>query len=114
VSATEGEYMSGSYATRQGLWLRRLLTEIGLELDDIPTTLFLDNRGAMDLSKEARHHQRTKHIDIHHHFIRERVEDRTFEIIHCPSELMLADGLTKPLPRDGFSKMVEGLGLLLY
>jgi hypothetical protein len=114
VSATEGEYMSGSYATRQGLWLRRLLTEIGLELDDIPTTLFLDNRGAMDLSKEARHHQRTKHIDIHHHFIHERVEDRTFEIIHCPSELMLADGLTKPLPRDGFSKMVEGLGLLLY
>jgi hypothetical protein len=68
----------------------------------------------MDLSKEARHHQCTKHIDIHHHFIRERVEDRTFEIIHCPSELMLADGLTKLLPRDGFSKMVEGLGLLLY
>ena len=114
ASATEGEYMSGSYATRQGLWLRRLLTEIGLELDNIPTTLFLDNRGAMDLSKEARHHQRTKHIDIHHHFIRERVEDNTFEIVHCPSELMLADGLTKPLARDGFSKMVDGLGLLLY
>jgi hypothetical protein len=114
VSSTEGEYMSSSYATRQGLWLRRLLTEIRLELDNIPTTLFLDNRGAMDLSKEARHHQRTKHIDIHHHFIRERVEDNTFKIIHCPSKLMLADGLTKPLNRDDFSKMVDGLSLLLY
>jgi hypothetical protein len=68
----------------------------------------------MDLSKEARHHQRTKHIDIHHHFIRKCVEDHTFKIIHCPSELMLTDGLTKPLPCNGFSKMVEGLGLLLY
>jgi hypothetical protein len=68
----------------------------------------------MDRSKEAHHHQHTKHINIHHHFIHERVEDRTFEIIHCPSKLMLTDGLTKPLPRNGFSKMVEGLSLLLY
>jgi hypothetical protein len=114
MSATEGEYMSGSYTTCQGLWLPSLLTEIGLELDDIPTTLFLDNCGTMDLSKAAHHHQRTKHIDIHHHFIRKHVEDHTFEIIHCPSELMLADGLTKLLPCNSFSKMVEGLGLLLY
>jgi hypothetical protein len=114
VSATEGKYMSGSYTTHQGLWLHRSLTEIGLELDNIPTTLFLDNRGAMDLSKEARHHQCTKHIDIDHHFIRECVEDNTFEIIHCPTKLMLADGLTKPLAHDGFSKMVDRLSLLLY
>jgi hypothetical protein len=43
VSATKGEYMSGSYTTCQRLWLCRLLTEIELELDNIPTTLFLDN-----------------------------------------------------------------------
>ena len=68
----------------------------------------------MDLSKEARHHQRTKHIDIHHHFVRERVEDGTFEVVHCPTELMVADGLTKPLARDAFSKMVDALGLIPY
>ena len=91
-----------------------MLIEIGLELDNISTTIYMDNHGAIDLSKDSRHQQRTKHIDIQHHFIREHVEDSTFEIIHCPSHLMLADGLTKPLPRDGFSKMVDGLGLISY
>lgn len=100
-------------ATRHGLWLRRLLTELGLdELEDSPTTLFIDNRSAIDLTKDNRNHPRTKHIDIIHHFIRERVEDGTFSVIHCPSAEMLADGFTKPLAREPFNKMVEGLGLV--
>ena len=99
--------------TRHGLWLRRLLIELGLdELETSPTTIFIDNRGAIDLTKDNRHHQRTKHIDIIHHFIRERVEDKTFAVTHCPSAEMLADGFTKPLPREPFSRMVDGLGLI--
>ena len=114
ASSTEAEYMSLSHAARQGLWMRRFLVEIGLELEGIPTTVFLDNKGAMDLSKDSRHHARTKHIDIHHHFICERVEDGTFHIVHCPSNQMLADGLTKPLPRELFSHMIGGLRLISY
>ena len=91
-----------------------MLIELGLELEDILTTIFIDNCGAIDLSKDSHYQQCTKHIDIQHHFIRECVEDGTFKIIHCPSHLMLADGLTKPLPRDSFTKMVDGLGLILY
>jgi len=68
----------------------------------------------MDLSKEARHHQCMKHIDIHHHFVCEHVEDGTFKVVHCPTELMVVDGLTKPLAHDVFSKMVDALGLILY
>ena len=113
-SSTEAEYMSLSYAARQGLWIRWLLIELSLKLESIPTTIYVDNQGAIDLSKDSRHHGRTKHIDIQHHFIRERIEDQTFEIVYCPSNLMLADGLTKPLPRERFVHMVEGLGLLLY
>ena len=51
-SSTEAEYMSLSYAARQGLWIRRLLIELGLELESIPTTIYVDNRGAIDLSKD--------------------------------------------------------------
>ena len=97
----------------QGLWIRRLLIELGLnhiELD--PTTVFLDNRSAIDLSKESRHHNCTKHIDIQHHFIHERVEDGTFHIIHCPTHLMLANALTKPLPFPTFSCCHDGLSLI--
>jgi len=113
TSSVDGEYQSGSMAARHGLWLRRLLIELGLnELETSPTSIFIDNRGAIDLTKDNRHHQRTKHIDIIHHFIRERVEDKTFAVIHCPSAEMLADGFTKPLPREPFGRMVDGLGLI--
>jgi hypothetical protein len=114
ASATEGEYMSASYAARQGLWLHHLLIKLGLELEDIPTTFYLDNHNAMDLSKEARHHQHTKHIDIHHHFVHKHVEDGTFKVVHCPTDLMVVDGLTKPLAYDTFSKMVDALSLIAY
>jgi len=113
TSSVDGEYQAGSMTVRHGLWLRRLLIELGLdELETSPTTIFIDNRGAIDLTKDNRHHQRTKHIDIVHHFIRERVEDKTFTVIHCPSAEMLADGFTKPLPREPFGRMVDGLGLI--
>src|SRR6202050_771508 len=57
ASATEGEYMSGSHSSRQGLWLRRMLIEIGLELNNISTTIYIDNRGAIDLSKDSHYQQ---------------------------------------------------------
>ena len=113
ASSTEVKYMSVSQTARQGLWIRRLLIELGLnhiELD--PTTVFLDNCGAIDLSKESCHHNHTKHIDIQHHFIHEHVEDGTFHIIHCPTHLMLADALTKPLPFPAFSRCCDGLSLV--
>ena len=113
ASSTEAEYMSVSQTACQGPWIRRLLIELGLnhiELD--PTTVFLDNRGTIDLSKESRHHDHTKHIDIQHHFICECVEDGTFHITHCPTHLMLADVLTKPLPFPVFSHCRDGLSLI--
>jgi len=113
ASSTEGEYMALSYGAKQGLWMRRFLIEIGLELEKRSTPLLVDNQSSIDLSKEARFHARTKHIDVQHHFIRERVADETFVVKHCPSKLNLADGLTKPLPREPFEIMVDGLGLVL-
>ena len=115
ASSMEAEYMSVLQTACQGLWIRRLLIELGLEhIEPDPTIVFLDNHGAIDLSKDSRHHDRTKHINIQHHFIRERVEDGTFHIIHCPTHLMLADALTKPLPYPTFSHCHEGLGLVLH
>ena len=113
ASSTEVEYMSVSQTAHQGLWIRRLLIKLGLnhiELD--PTTVFLDNHSAIDLSKESCHHNHTKHIDIQHHFIHEHVEDGTFHIIHCPTHLMLADTLTKLLPFPAFSHCHDGLSLI--
>ena len=113
ASSTEAEYMSVSHTARQGLWLRHLLIELGLthlRLD--PTIIYLDNCSIMELVKESHQHNRTKHIDIQHHFICEQVEDGTYKIVHCPAGQMLADILTKPLHFPTFSIHHDDLGLV--
>ena len=113
ASSTEAEYMSVSHTARQGLWLRHLLIELGLtHLRSDPTIIYFDNRGAMELAKESHHHNQTKHIDIQHHFVHERVEDGTYKIVHCPTGQMLADILTKPLHFPTFSIHRDNLGLV--
>ena len=69
TSSAEAEYMASENATKEAIWLRTLLKEM-----DFPqisaTIIFADNQGCIALT---RNHSRAKHIDIRHHFIRERV-----------------------------------------
>ena len=69
LSTAEAEYISGSLAVQEAIWLNRLLTELG-EMSKVPI-LNLDNQGALALAKNPVHHSRTKHIEIRYHFIRE-------------------------------------------
>jgi hypothetical protein len=112
TSSTEAEYMALAGAASHGLWIRRLLGELGLDIENETTPIYVDNRGAIDLAKDSRHHARSKHIDIKYHFIRERIEDQTFEVIHCPTADMIADGLTKPLAKSSFHSMMDNFGLI--
>ena len=66
-SSTEAEYVSLSYASQEAIWLRFLLNDIGIKCTS-PTTLYEDNNGAIELSRNAKYHNRTKHIDISFHF----------------------------------------------
>ena len=79
---------------------------------DPPTTeLFSDNTAAIAIAREARFHGRSRHIGTHFHFVRERVEDGTFDITHVPTAEMLADGLTKPLTRQPHETMLTRFSL---
>ncbi|CAM9998279.1 unnamed protein product, partial [Pylaiella littoralis] len=66
------------------------------------TLVYEDNVGALHLANNPRTTPNSKHIDIRHHFIRERVARGEFKIPHVPSHLQHADFLTKPLPRESF------------
>ena len=115
MSQSKAKYMSVSQTAHQGLWIRRLLIELGLKhIKPDPAIIFLDNCSTINLSKDSQHHDHTKHIDIQHHFICEWVEDGTYHIIHCPTHLMLANALTKPLPYPTFSCCHEGLRLISH
>ena len=109
-SSTEAEYVSLSSATQELIWLRRLLSGLGISFDT-PTTVYEDNQGAIDIAKNPKHHDRTKHIDICHHFVRERVALNEVAVVHCPTENMTADILTKGLGTVKYRKFRDGLGV---
>jgi len=69
----------------------------------IPIVIKEDNQGAIALAQNPiAHFTRTKHIDIHFHFIREAQEEG---IVYCPISEMVADLLTKTIPRGQFEKL---------
>lgn len=96
ASTTEAEYMAAAYAIKEGLWLRTLLTDLGLKTDSI--SINADNQGAIKLLKNPVFSMRSKHIDIIYHFARERVTRKDITFKYIPTTKMVADALTKPLP----------------
>ena len=75
------------------------------------TLIYEDNQGAIELSKIPKHHNRTKHIDISYHFVHEKVASNQIAVEYCLSEEMLADIMTKRLPKVGFEKLRTALGV---
>ena len=74
LSSCEAEYMALASATQEALYLKQLLTEIDPQFDKTKViTLFEDNQGTIALVNNPVYHQRTKHIDIRYHFIREQL-----------------------------------------
>lgn len=112
LSSTEAEYMALSEATKEAIYLRNLLCEISGSLDCI--TIFNDNQGAQKLCSNPVFHDRSKHIDIRHHFVREALQNKTIDLKYVCSDEMLADVLTKGLKSVKHSKFVVGLGLQFF
>jgi hypothetical protein len=104
--------MAAAHMAHHIMWIQNLLNEFNLDSKSFPMSLLIDNRSAIDLAKESRHHQRTKHIDTTHHFVREQVANDTISVIHCPGMEMLADGFTKALARPLLNKMRDGLRVM--
>ena len=106
LSTMEAEYIALAHAAKEALWLRALLTELGYGTD-APTPLITDNQSAIDFSYNTQFHARSKHIDIRHHFTRERIEAGDIDIEHCASQDNCADMLTKALPKPAHLHQVD-------
>ena len=75
LSSTESEYVALTHVMKDILWIHKLLTELSFFYNHLlPTTLHCNNQGAIKLSKNSRFHTRTKHINIHFHFIHQAVD----------------------------------------
>jgi hypothetical protein len=99
-STSEAEYMALSRAARTVKWLRHLLADVGESTLAAPATVkYSECTAALALARNPTSHDRTKHIDVHFHVVRELVERNIVSLRYCPTNEMVADGLTKPLTR---------------
>lgn len=109
-STCEAEFMAATAAACQGIWLQKLLSQI-TDVVPGPVTLYVDNKAAIDLTKNPVLHGRSKHIDVCYHFIRECVNRGEIVISHISSEKQCVDVLTKAMAAAKFEKMRELLGI---
>ena len=108
LSSTEAEYMALSYATQEAIHLRMLLPFIHVDTSN-PTVIFEDNQSALCLANNPVHKERTKHINIRYHFVRERIQTREIVVEKIDTKLNIADLFTKPVDYSTFSRLLNKL-----
>eukprot|EP00965_Chrysotila_dentata_P213517 6187665-Pleurochrysis_carterae.AAC.1 len=102
LSSCEAEIVAASEVTKEAVYLRALLSNLGCESAGL-TSLAMDNKSAIDLAYNPEHHQRSKHIDRRHFFVREKVE--SIDITVFPSYAVRTTSRTSSLRHSplGFS-----------
>ena len=109
-STTEAEYVSAASVCKDFIWIKRLLTKLSVTFEG--KTLYIDNTSAIELLKNPVFHQRSKHIDVKYHFVRDLVTNKEISIKYIVSDQQAADILTKPLSKVKFNELREKLGLV--
>ena len=109
-STTEAEYMAAAEATKEIVWLRKILED--LQVKQVQSTpLMIDNTSAIKLAKNQKFHDRTKHINTKYHLIRHHVEAKTIHLCHCSTNEKIANNFTKALGREKLERFRTMLGL---
>ena len=103
LSSCEAEYMALTATTQEAIFLSMLVKDFGLESSE-PVSIYGDNQGAIALVKNPVNHNKSKHIDIKFHFIREKYSKRIIELIYVPSSDNIADIMTKPATKVKLGK----------
>jgi hypothetical protein len=110
-STTEAEYVGMGEATKAALWGRRLLGELEGKGEQTVPLLLGDNKGAVQLTRGVSNTSKIKHIDTAFHHVVDEVKKGRIRVYWVPGENMLADGMTKPLPREAFERNRRRIGI---
>ena len=111
LSSAEAEYMVASQASCEAIWLRKLLVGLfGLQLQ--PTVIYCDNQSCIKLSENPVFHDRSKHIEIRYHFIRDYVQKGAIKLQYISTDEQVADILTKALVKGKFIFFRDKLGVV--
>jgi hypothetical protein len=111
LSSCEAEYVAAKAAACQGVWLQRLLEDL-MEKSYSTTTILIDNKSAIYLCKNPVFHDRSKHIEVRFHFIRQCIEAGKINVNYVSTDAQLTDILTKPLGRTRFIELHAKIGMV--
>ena len=110
LSSAEAEFQGMAKGLCELLWLRSLLTEVGFPPSSA-MNLFCDNKAAIDISHNPIQHDRTKHVEVDRHFIKQNLEEKIIQFPFVKSEDQLADILTKAVSSRNFYDSLDKLGV---
>jgi hypothetical protein len=111
TSSCEAEYIAAATGASQGVWLARLYGEL-LNRAAAPVTIYIDNKSAISLCKNPVLHDKSKHIDLRFHFIRDYVEKGMIRAEFIGTGEQKADILTKALGRVRFEELRGKIGII--
>jgi hypothetical protein len=110
LSSVEVEYMAANEAACEAIWMRKILVGLfGSHLD--PTVIYCDNKSCIKLSINLVFHDRSKHIDIRYHHLRDCVQPKTMFLQYIPTEDQDTNILTKALTRRKFEYHRDRIGV---
>ena len=111
-STLEAEYIAAAEGAREAVYLRGLLREMFIWSGNLPVTINCDNQSAIRLAENPGIHQRSKHIEVRHHYLRDQVENGVLVIKYVSTDAQKADIFTKPLGKTKFEWCRTELGVV--
>jgi hypothetical protein len=110
-STTEAEYIDANFASREAVWLRKLLLDLfSAELE--PTVIYCDNHSCIELSENSVFHGKSKHNEMRYHYVRDMVQKNILSIQYVLTTEQTKDILTKPLSLTKFVYFRDKLGVV--
>ena len=109
-SGAEAEFRSLAQDICQAIWLKRVLEELEISLSN-PIKIYCNNKAAISIAHNPVLHDRTKHIEVDKHFIKEKVESGIICLPYIPTTQQVADILTKGLGTKQFKFLVGKLAM---
>jgi hypothetical protein len=111
LSTTKAEFIAACSASCEAIWLRKLLTGL-FDLEMEATMILCDNQSYIKMRENPMFHDKSKHIEIRYHYIRDMVQRGAIKLHYVGTDEQVADVLTKPLSRVKFEHFRDKLGVV--